>query len=164
MHRIRMLPSFGLTFSVVMTVRLYLRKTKAVFRDGLAISHARIYRREHGLEGCTAFNPYEAICDIADAFVMDDDLPELFNTHGFERLARWGTGYLKVYGHCRTEKDWRGEKKQLKTQWELMPRYHPTAADHTVVHADEAEEEVVGMMKEDAVFHKYLSKAEVEPQ
>lgn len=128
----------------------------------LASVNAKTYRRDHGLEGCTAFNAYEAICDISDAFVMDDRWDDLFNSHGYERLARWGFGSPQVYDECRSEKDWKGDRKTVKTRWELMKRYHPTAAALGGVNCEEAETEVVEGMKEDALFNKFLSKVDEE--
>jgi hypothetical protein len=129
----------------------------------LGRNHAQQYRRDHGLEACEAFNPYDALCDISDAFLMDDEIPDLFNTHGYERIARWGYALQQVMAEVREERDWKAEKGKGKTQWHLMARYHPTEARVHAAYSAEAEEEVSGALQRDALLQKWLKKAAEAP-
>jgi hypothetical protein len=124
----------------------------------LGRQHAIQLRRDHGLENCKAFNCYEALCDISDAFLMDDHWEDLFNSHGYERIARWGYGLQKVMEDVQVEPDWKDEKKK-KTQWDILSRYHPT--EHRMVNAysAEAEDEVGGELQRSALLAKWLKKA-----
>ena len=100
-------------------------------------------------------NAYDALCDITDAFVVDDDMPQLLNTHGFERIARWG------FSECREKEHWKGEKAKLRTRWELLSRYHVTEKAIADAYSEDAEGEVTAEMSKEALYKKYLSKLEI---
>jgi hypothetical protein len=125
----------------------------------LAKVHAQQYRRDHGLENCKAFNVYDGLCDVVDAFVMDDDMPDILNSHGFERIARWGYGLQQVMQDCREEKDWKSERGKGKTRWDMMSRYHVTEARLVDAYSAEAEDEVSEGLKRDALLRKWMTKA-----
>ena len=129
---------------------------------GMARTHAQQVREIHGLKDATFFNVYDAICDIADAAILDDNDPDLMNRHWFERLARYGYGLLEVVKDCQCEKDWNGDKKTRKTRWELLPYYHPTAKKVTTAHSRAAQDEVTEQLKNEATFRKYLEKGLVD--
>ena len=137
------------------TTRLSGEFASALYRDGSSgRQFARNYRHLHRLEGCTAFNAFEAICDISDAMILDDRIDDLFNTHGYERLARWGYGLMQVMSEVTEERHWKGEKKQLRTRGELLKRFHVTEA-----YSAEAQVEVTEELKNTAIFRKYLQRA-----
>jgi hypothetical protein len=140
--------------------RLAAEFASCIHQDGqTGRQYARQYRRDHHLEGCTAFNAFDAICDISDAFHMDDDWDDLYSSHGYERLARWGYGLLQVMEEVEDKKHWDGDRKDRRTRWQLLERYHPTAANISEARSDEAEEEVTEGLKRDALFKKWLDKA-----
>jgi hypothetical protein len=92
---------------------------------------------------------------------MDDEISGLYNSHGYERLARWGYGLLQVYDEVDSVQGWKGDKKQLKTRWALLARFHPTEAKLIDGGNEEATEEVTDGMKKDALFKKWLEKSDV---
>jgi hypothetical protein len=122
--------------------------------------HAQRYADDHGLQNCKSFNAYHALCEISDAFVMDDQWPELFNSHGYERLARWGYALQQVHQDCKVESDWKDERGgKRKTRWDLMSRYHVTEARLVDAHSQEAEDEVSTALQRSALLQKWLKKS-----
>jgi hypothetical protein len=119
------------------------------------------FMRDHGnLEGCNAAKPLVAVADLQDAAVIEDGvdrIPELINTELYERLCRWGYGLELVFSECSKEEHWKDSKK-LRTQWDLLPLYHPSDKRAGEVRAVSADLEVRDVLQQKATFAKYLSK------
>ena len=148
-------------FAVGFRTRLAGDFASLVHKDGkLARDFSRQYRRDHHLEGCQAFNAFDAVCDISDAFHMDDSwFEELYNTHGYERLARWGVGFLEVFKEVEKEEHWKGDKSKLRTRWGRLSKFHLTEARLNDLENPESTAEVQEEMQKTATFNKWLTKS-----
>lgn len=122
---------------------------------GTAEDDSLTAKSQKGLDGCNAWRPHFGISQIMDAFVLRDAelVPELLNTEGFERLARWRYGLGMAHEEVEGQKHWKGDKARLKTRWDLLQEYHPSEAEQGDRIAA-LDEEVAGKLKTQALFQK----------
>jgi len=162
LEKFREVPDWSMEALEGYTERLAKDYTADVYKNNTtARVRMTTFMRDHGnLEGCNAAKPLVAVADLQDAAVIEDGvdrIPELINTELYERLCRWGYGLELVFSECSKEEHWKDSKK-LRTQWDLLPLYHPSDKRAGEVRAVSADLEVRDVLQQKATFAKYLSK------
>ena len=121
------------------------------------------YNIQHAMEGTHAGNSYERISAALDAMNLYDGI-DTVNSAGCEILCRWAYGYRKATSGVSKVEHHKGQKAQLRTRWDLMDKYDVLPHLKSGLEAKGADQEVLGQMKEEALFSKYYSKLQEGPR
>lgn len=134
----------------------YLAQVYASGRRG--VFYAREFIREHGMEGTTAALTFERIFLILDELLLFDHF-NICNSAGAEALARWAYGIEKAHMYCSKKEHVSGDANTRKTRWDLFERYDVLSLSKQSSAVPVADKAVTEDMKKDALFLKYLDKA-----
>ena len=80
------------------------------------------------------------------------------NSAAAEYLARWAYALGRTFEECQKKEHWQGDKKNLKTRWDLFKRYDVWSISKGNTRVDGADNQVTENMKRDAIFLKYLDR------
>ena len=133
----------------------YLAGIYATGRRG--VYYAREFCREHGLEGTHNAAVFERVFAIIDELMIYDGL-NVCNSAGVEYLCRWAYGLEQTYSECSQKAHCTGDKKNLRTRWDLFNRYDIYSISKKANAVRNADKAVVASMKDDALFNKYLER------
>jgi hypothetical protein len=121
------------------------------------------YNIQHAMDGTHAGNSYERISAALDEMNLFDGI-DTVNSAGCEILCRWAYGYRKATSGVSKVEHHKGQKAQLRTRWDLMDKYDVLPHLKSGLEAKGADQEVLGQMKEEALFSKYYSKLQEGPR
>ena len=84
----------------------------------------------------------------------------LVNSAGVEYICRWLYALEKCFAECMKREHVTGDKKGIRTRWDLFERYDVWSISKGNTRVESADSAVTNTMKRDAIFLKYLERVQ----
>jgi hypothetical protein len=147
-------------FTGDVSVRLAAEYLAPIYGTGRrGVFYARQYVHDHGMEGTHLGAVFERIFAILDELILYDRQNAL-NLASGEYLARWAYAIEKATAQCSKKEHMSGERKALKTRWDLFSYYDIWSVAKKNSGVESADSRVTDTMKRDALFMKYLERVQ----